>query len=504
MTAPVLFAIDFGTQSCRLAALGSDGRPHILARGGERNVPSAVAFPASAAGVPSWSGAVVGAAARRLIAANPRAGLLGVKRLLGGRHDDPEVRRQAGPLVTLAAAGNGDAWVELGGKSWSPPELAAALFAALRAAAESAAGGQPIEAVVTVPPSFDHAARQALKDAAALAGLPIVRLLGEPTAAALGCGLMRRPRGRLVVCDLGAGRFDVSIVAVEAGVIEVLATAGDRVGGDDFDRRIAARVFSEPRAGDDPAAELRLLDEAQRLKHGAMVDGQASFEIGGESSYRRTVKRHEIEGWTRDLVDRLDEPCREVIVGAQVKLHDLREVVVVGGGSYVPAALRKIEQVFGCPASRPPNPEDMVALGAAQYTALLRGAADAVLAMDASARALGFRAGAGRPATVIARGTPLPAQAERVLTTARDGQRELAIEVFEGDAAGARPVGRYTISGLPDAKAGEALVLVDFRLDGDGLVSLAARALGGAPPIVVRLAAASGLTRAEVRRQAPS
>jgi molecular chaperone DnaK len=504
---PALFAIDFGTQHCRLAALGADGRPHFFAtRSGERVIPSAVAF-GGAAGVPSWSAAQVGAQARRLIAAAPRSGVLGIKRFLGRRYDDPEVRRLA-PLANVVPAPNGDAWIEIAARAFPPPELAAPILAALRKAAEDHAGGAEVEAVLTVPASFDHAARQALKDAAALAGLKVARLLAEPTAAALGCGVQRRPRTRLAVCDFGAGRFDVSVLAVEPGIIEVLATAGERVGGDDFDRRIAARISGEPR-GDDAVVELRHLDEAQRIKHAAMAEGHASFAVSGElpgAGYVRTVKRQDIDAWTRDLVDKLDEPCREALAGARLRPHEIREVLIVGGGSHVPAALRKIEQVFGCAPTRPPNPEDVVALGAAQYTATLAGAADSVLALDASARGLGFRVAGGRVATVIARGTPLPAHAERVLTTARDGQRDLGIDVFEGDAGdvgGPRHVGRYIVGGLPEAPAGEALVLVDFRIDGDGIITVGARPLGAAQPVAVRVVAASGLTRAEVRRHSP-
>jgi molecular chaperone DnaK len=487
--------------------LGPEGRPTLIAaRSGERTVPAAVAFGASGGVVvPSWSGALVGAAARRQIAHAPRTGLLGVKRYLGRRHDDPEVRRLAGPLVAMVPAPNGDVWLEVAGRAWSPPELAAPIFAALRAAAEEHAGGAAVEAVLTVPPSCDHAARQALRDAAALAGLKVVRLLGEPTAAALGHGVQRRPRSKLAVCDLGAGGFDVSILVVEQGVIEVLATAGERVGGDDVDRRIASRLTSEMQGHfPDAVADLRLLEDAQRLKHLAIETGQASFHIpGADDGLARTVKRQEIEGWTRDLVEKIDAPCRDVLAAARVKPSDIREVLVVGGGSRLPAAVRKIEQVFGCPATRAQHPEDVVALGAAQYTALLGGAADGVLAVDATARTLGFRAAGGRMTAVIARGAPLPAQAERVLTTARDGQRDLGIDVFEGeegDPGGPRHVGRYIVGGLPDAKAGEVLVLVDFRLDSDGLVSLSARPFGAAAPVPVRALFASGLARAEVRR----
>jgi molecular chaperone DnaK len=498
------YGIDFGTSKCCVAVVGPDGRAQVLpTRHGERLMPAAVAFGAGAEGRP-----VIGGAARRQAQGAGRAYVSGIKRLFGRRVDDPEARR-AGPGMGggVVSAPNGDAWVDVLGTKTSPPSLAAHLLAELRATAQQqlrATGNA--EAVVAVPPSYDHAARQALKDAAELAGIPIARLLSEAAAAAIGHGVARRPRATLAVCDLGGGRFDASIVQIENGVVEVLATAGEPCGGDDFDRRIAARLGGEVRAGGgadleaDPATYAQLLEDVQKLKHAAVDAGQGTIQLAvpGRDPFARTVKRLEIEAWTRDLVDRLDRPCREALSGARVKPGEVREVLVCGGAARLPAVVRKIEQVFGCPAARAQSPDEVVAAGAALYAGALDGVPESLLALDPTPHVIGIRAG-GRQQTVIARGTPMPARGERVFTTVKDGQKEIAIDVVEGEGGG-RWLGRWFITGLPEARAGEVLMLVDVTVDGDGIVGVAARPFGGGTRPKVRMEPASGLQRADVRR----
>lgn len=490
-----LIGIDLGSYACRVSVLGADGRPDLLELpGGERSMPSAVAFGGAAS---VWSDAVVGAVARRQILLQPRAGAAGVKRFLGRRAEDPEVKRAAGQLAHVSVTATGDVGIEAAGRIWSPPELLAATLSALRAIAEDQLGG-PVGAVVSVPPVFGHSARQAIRDAAFLAGLEVVRLLGDGIAATLGLGIRRRGRNLAAVCDLGAAQFGVSIVASEPGVVQVLAACGDTVGGDDFDRRIAARVSGH----DADPTDVRLLEDAQRVKHLAVDAGQAPYSSGGDGEVR-TVRRAEIESWTRDLVDRLDTPCREALLAAEVRPSDVREVVLVGGAGRLPAVQRKLEQVFGCPVTRPPHADDLVALGVAEYTGLIGGAPGASLAVESASRPLVMRASGGRSATLIGRGVPLPAQAERLLTTARDGQRDVGVDLFEGDAlepGGPRRLGRFIVGNLPDGRAGDAHVWLEVRMDADGLVAVAARPLGAGSPVPVRQVQAAGLSRAELRR----
>jgi len=493
-----LIGIDLGSHLCRIGVLGSDGRPELLElSAGDRGLPSAVAFSGTAT---SWTDAIVGAVARRQILLQPRSGAAGVKRFLGRRASDPEVRRASGQFAHVIASPTGDAAIEAAGRTFSPPELLAPTLSALRTMAEEQLGG-PVAAVVCVPATFGHSARQAVRDAAVLAGLEIVRLLGEGAATALALGQKRRAQSLSAVCDLGAAHFDVSIIATEQGVTQVLSAAGDSVGGDDFDRRIAARLaIGEP----DPT-DLRLLEEAQRVKHLAVDSGQAPYGTGGDLGEVRTVRRAEIESWTRDLVDRLDGPCRDALATADVRPTDLREVILVGGAGRLPAVQRKIEQVFGVPVTRPSRADDLVAFGAAEYTALIGGSSGASLAVDVAARSLSVRSAGGKTSILIRRGAPLPAQAERLLTTAQDGQRDLGIDLFEGDGSEAtspRRLGRFIVGNLPDARAGEAHVWVEVRIDSDGLVALIARPLGAAAPVPVRLVPAVGLSRAELRRLA--
>ncbi len=498
-------AIDLGTTRCCVAVVGPDGKAQLVpTRHGERMMPSVVAYGSGTPPLP----ASLGAAARRQAIAQPRMCVAGVRRLFGRRADEPELRRPGSLLGGgVVAASNGDAWIALGDTTISPPDVAAALLSELRQSAqEHLRAGAPVEAVLTVPPGAGHAARQALRDAAELAGIPVARLLSEAAAAAIGHGASRRPRARLAVCDLGGGRFDASIVAIEGGVVEVLGTAGENVGGDDFDRRIAARLAAEIRGatGHDPESDpgnwTRFLEDAQRVKHAAVDTGQGTLELagtGGRPPFSRTLKRLEIEGWTRDLVEKLDAPCREALAGARVRPGDIREILVVGGAARLPSVVRKIEQVFGCPAARAPAPDEVVALGAAIYAAALDGMPEAMLALDVSAHALAFRAG-GRVVPLVPRFTTLPARAERVLTTVRDGQKEIAIEILEGE--GTRSIGRYLVSGFPDGRAGEVLLMCDFTIDGDGLCGLGARLYGGGARPQVRRENTSGLPRAELRR----
>lgn len=504
------YGIDFGGSKCCAAVPGEKGRAQLVATsGGDRLIPSVVAF-----GRPGLDGKVgdpaLGAAARRLaLGDRPRGVVAGVRRIFGRRIDDPELRRP-GPWLGggLLPSENGDAWIEVNGVPMSPPAIAAHLFAALHAAAiVHLSGPGPHEAVIAVAPGADHAARQAVKDAAELGGVRVARLLSAAAAAVLGHGQAepRRP-GRLAVCDLGSHRFDASVVTVEGGVVWVQATAGDTVGGDDFDRRLAARLAGETRAAHgvdveaDSALYGRFLDEVQKVKHQASDVGQAVMALPTpDGTAPRTVKRVEIEAWTRDLVDRIDAACREVLAAAQVKPGEIREVLLVGGGARFPAVGRKIEQVFGCPITRAANPEEVVALGAAIYGAALDGALDGVLALESSPHLVAVSA-AGQASPVVPRFSTLPARGERLVTTSRDGQTQIAVDLVEGEDGG-RPLARYLLSEIPEAPAGEVQLLVDVTVDGDGLVGLQARPLGGGPRPKIRREVMSGLPRAELRRR---
>jgi molecular chaperone DnaK len=502
--------IDLGTTNTCVATLDAAGRPKIIAsRQGESTMPSVVAFPER--GAP-----IVGTPARRQAVTNPHHTIFGAKRLIGRRHDDPEVQRLAATLpYEVAAAPSGDAWVQVGGRLVSPQEVSSHVLSAMRVVAEEHFGDKEInEAIVTVPAYFDHAQRQATKDAAEIAGITVRRLLNEPTAAALGYGAHRNPTARLAVCDLGGGTFDVSIVNVEQGVFEVLSTHGDNLlGGEDFDRRVLVELAREIRTSHavdietDAQLLTRLREEVERAKHTLSEAAQAQVQIpylgASRQGYTRTLARAELESWTADVVARLESPCREALSNARLEPAQIDHVLLVGGATRMPAVQRKIAEIFGRPPARNVNPDEIVAIGAATQCALLAGQLEGVVLLDVTSRTLGFHAGGGRFLPVIPRNATAPTREHKILPTTEDGQREVTVEIYEGEAvdiSGNRHLGTFVLGGLPDAPAGEVMVLLELTVDVDGLLSVTGREMTSGVRAEVRLATASGLSRADVRR----
>ncbi len=509
--------IDLGTTNSCVATIAANGQPQIIAsRQGHRTLPSVVSFAADGR-------VAVGAPARRQAIVNPRETIFGVKRLIGRRWEDNEVQRFLKTLpYEVVPAPNGDAWVQLGGRFVSPQEVSAHVLAAMRTVAEEhfAQSGDTLgEAIITVPAYFDDAQRQATKDAAEIAGLRVRRLLNEPTAAALGYGAHRQPAARFAVCDLGGGTFDVSILNVEDGVFEVISTHGDiMLGGDDFDRRITERLGAELHAqlGLDPAADPQLLgrlrEEAEKLKHALSEAAQATLQLphltrasGQPASFVRTVSRAELEAWLEDIVARLEAPCRECLSNAGLGTADVDRVILIGGSTRMPAVQRKLEQIFGKRPARDVNPDEAVAIGAATQCAILDGQLEGIVLLDVTSRALGIHAGRGRFAPVVPRNATIPTREHKILATQEDGQRELAIEIYEGESFDVRQnrhLGTFVLTGLPEAPAGEVLVMIDFTVDVDGILRVSARELSEGASLHVRLQATCGLTRTDVRRLA--
>jgi molecular chaperone DnaK len=372
-------------------------------------------------------------------------------------------------------------------------------------------------AVLTVPASFDHGQRQAVKDAAEIAGLSVRRIVPAGAAAALGAGAHLTASARLCVCDLGGGKLDVTILAVEDGVIEVMSSAGDALlGGDDFDARIAARIAAEIRASSgidvdaDPAAFARLRDEVQKARHVLSEAPTAAVLVPGilgadRPAYTRTLERGEVEGWLADLLHRLEGPCHEALAAAGITASQVDQLILAGGATRMPAVQKKLADVLGRTPQKNVQPDEVVALGAARYCALLSGFLPGVMVLGATARTLGFAPEGGRYLPVIPRNATVPVRESRVVATTRDGQSELAVDVYEGetpDLARDRPLGTFFLSGLPSAPAGEVLVLLDFTVDADGLLWLAGREMATGARAEVRLQPATGLARADVRRLA--
>ena len=507
--------IDLGTTNSVAAVLDRDGAPRILTTAeGATTLPSLVWF--------SPDGPIVGERAREGLEHSPDTAIFGAKRLLGRRFDHPEVRRLARSLpYALAEAPNGDTWIQLGaGRVVSPEEIEALILRELRRMAEHFFGEPVTRAVITIPAWYDAAQRQATKDAAQIAGLTVMRLLGEPTAAALGHGAHRGANRRYFVCDLGGGTFDVAAVDVDDGVFEVLATTGDAfLGGDDVDRAMVDQLARDVRAvrgidvtGDATALE-RLRLAAQRAKHELSSHDSATVRIpelmllpsGRAVEYVRPIGQPELELWARPLLERLEPPVSEALRRSGRRREDVDEVLLVGGMTRMPGVRKELARVLGRAPVAIANPEEVVAVGAAIEVARLEGAIEGVLLIDVAARGLAMSLGDGACEQVIARSALVPTRELRLLATRTDDQASLEFDVWEGESADRaqnRHLGRYAVLDLPAAAAGDVLALIEVTLDTDGVVRLGASELVSGERLTLEQVFHAGLQRAEVVRLA--
>ncbi len=448
--------------------------------------------------------------------------IFGAKRLLGRRFDHPEVRRLARLLpYELCEAPNGDTWISLSaGTQVSPEEICGRILVELRRMAEAHFGEPVTRAVITIPAWYDAAQRQATKDAAQIAGLQVMRLLSEPTAAALGHGAHRGIDRKYLVCDLGGGTFDVAAVDVEGGVFEVLATTGDQfLGGDDVDRLMVEHLLRDVKTslgfditGDSLAIE-RLRLGAQRAKHALSTEAVAELEVpqlaelpsGKALSYSRAVKRAELEVWAKRFIERIEAPIEEALTRAVRKKEQIQETLLVGGMMRMPAVVREVARVLGKDPKIVDNPEEVVAIGAALEVARLEGRIDGILLIDVAARGLSMSMGHSECELVIAQNAVVPTREHRVFPTKLDDQSRIEFDVWEGEAPESernRHLGRYAVVDLPQAPAGDVLVLVEVTLDTDGTVRLSASELVSGERMQLEQIWHAGLARADVQRLA--
>ncbi|ACY13065.1 Hsp70 family protein [Haliangium ochraceum] len=512
--------IDLGTTNSVVATIDRDGVPRILtSEEGETTTPSMI----SVIEQQGRQNLAVGAEARRLANHHPQDTIFAVKRLIGRRFDEPDVRRLSVALpYRISCAPNGDAWVTASSTTMSPPEVSALILQEMRGVAERFFGEPVGEAIITVPAYFDNQQRQATKDAAEIAGLKVRRLLNEPTAAALGYGAHLGESRRIAVCDLGGGTFDVSIVNVESGVFEVISTHGDAfLGGDDFDRTIVGQLVGEVWAeygidlGTDASALHMLKAEAQAAKHALTNSEDVNIELrslgslpsGKPLDFRRSISRRELEQWTEPLVNRLEPPCLEALAHCGLEPGDVGAVILVGGMTRMPAVQRRLAKIFGRQPLKVENPEEIVAVGAAIQCAVLEGGVDGVVLLDVTSRPLALSVEGGPARQVIPRNATIPTREHRIITTAHDNQRELSFDVYEvqdGLPVKNRHLGRFVCSDLPPAPAGEIVLLVEFTIDFDGILRVTTTELGSGAHPTLRLVATAGLTRADVKRLAKS
>ncbi|HTM22391.1 MAG TPA: molecular chaperone DnaK [Kofleriaceae bacterium] len=506
-----IIGIDLGTTNSCVAVL-EGGEPSVIHnQEGGRTTPSMV----------SWTPdgrVIVGVASKRQMVTNPRRTVFGVKRLIGRKFAAPEVQAMGKVYpYTVCEAKNGDAWVRIDGKEYSPQEVSAHILSKMRSVAEDYLGEPVEEAIVTVPAYFDEVQRQATKDAGTIAGLEVRAILNEPTAAALAYGVHRGEDQRLAVFDLGGGTFDISILAIESGVFEVLATHGDtRLGGDDFDFEIIKALTAEFQQNHsldltgDAVALQRLKEAAERAKielSSAMsTDLNLPFLAvgpGGPVHLQRDLSRGELETLCKGLLGRLEGPCREALRMAHCTPADIDQVLLVGGMTRMPAVQERVIQIFGKEPSKGVNPDEIVAMGAAVQSGIVGGELQEVILLDVTPHSLGLRVAGDKMSVLIPAQTTIPTREQKVFATTEDNQQFVAIEVYQGEgerASDNRRLGRFVLGDLPGGKAGEVRVRVSFTMDVDGLLAVQATEMTTGKATSVTIEAASGLTPMELQR----
>ncbi len=507
-----IIGIDLGTTNSVVAVMEGDQPVVIPTREGSHTVPSMVAF--------SRRGErLVGALAKRQAATNPEGTFYAIKRLIGRKRSDPEVEQAARHVpYRIVAADNGDAHVETGGKVLSPQEVSAAILAHLRDLAEEYVGEKIEDAVITVPAYFDDAQRQATRDAGRIAGLNVLRILNEPTAASLAYGLGEDEGEKIIaIYDLGGGTFDISILRLAAGVFEVLATAGDTfLGGEDFDQAIIhwmAEIF-RGETGLDPLGDRlalqRLKEAAEKAKIELSREEAAEIQLPflattakGPVHFNRTLDRETFEGLVRHLVDRTREPCREALEMAGITTDQVADVLLVGGQTRTPLVQRTVAEIFGREPNRQVNPDEVVALGAAIQAGILRGDVKEIVLLDVTPLSLGVEVRGDRFIKMIERGSTVPCRRTLVFTTTEDNQTKVEIHVLQGErelASANKSLARFELVGIPPAPRGTPQIEVTFDIDSNGIVSVTAkdRATGLEQQVVVT--PTSGLSPEEIER----
>ena len=504
-----VIGIDLGTtNSC--VALYENGDTTIIANAeGARTTPSMVAF--------SNSGEkLVGQIAKRQAVTNPTNTIFAIKRMIGRKCDSEEVKRfsEIAPFP-ISAAENGDVRVTVEGRNYSPPEISSMVLAKMRETATDFLGEQVTDAVITVPAYFDDSQRQATQDAGRIAGLNVLRILNEPTAAALAFGLEKKQNGRVAVFDLGGGTFDISILEIQDTVFEVLSTNGDTfLGGEDWDLLLSDHLLEEFKASSgidlhgDAMALQRIKEAAERAKHELSsceeTDISLPFIAAGEDGPQHMetkLTRQKLEELSADLVERLREPCEMALQDAGLSASDIDDVVLVGGMTRMPAVQRKVEEIFGNPPHKGVNPDEVVAAGAAIQAGVLSGEVENVLLLDVTPLSLGVETQGGVSTPVIPRNTTVPTSLSQIFSTTEDGQTIVRVHVVQGErdmAADNKTLGRFELIDLPPAPRGVPQIEVTFDIDADGVVKVSAKDLGTGRSQAIEVTASSGLSTEEI------
>ncbi len=506
-----VIGIDLGTtNSC--VAIMEGGDPIVIANSeGSRTTPSVVAFTDS-------NERLIGQIAKRQAITNPTNTIFAIKRLMGRRFDDPEVQK-AIKVLPYKVVRNEDnaAWVEIRGKKYSPAEISAFILQKMKQTAEDYLGEKVTEAVITVPAYFNDSQRQATKDAGRIAGLNVLRIINEPTAASLAYGLDKKKDEKIAVFDLGGGTFDVSILELGEGVFEVKSTNGDTfLGGEDFDQRVIDYLADEFRKDqgidlrNDRMALQRLKEAAEKAKcelsQVTETDINLPFITADQSGPKHLnikLSRAKLEALCNDLLERLEGPCLTALKDAGLRASDINEVVLVGGMTRMPAVQERVKRLFGREGHKGVNPDEVVAIGAAIQAGVLKGEVKDVLLLDVTPLSLGIETLGGVFNKLIEKNTTIPTRKSQVYSTAQDNQPAVTIRVFQGEremASDNKLLGQFDLTGIPPAPRGMPQIEVTFDIDANGIVNVHAKDLGTNKEQSIRITASSGLNEEEIKR----
>ncbi len=505
-----VIGIDLGTtNSCVALMEGSDAKVIENAEGG-RTTPSMVAF--------SDNERLVGQPAKRQAVTNPENTLFAIKRLVGRRYDDPFTEKDKGLVpFSIVSGENGDAWVEAEGETYSPSQVSAFILQKMKETAESYLGEAVEQAVITVPAYFNDSQRQATKDAGKIAGLEVLRIINEPTAAALAYGLEKKEGGTIAVYDLGGGTFDVSVLEIGDGVFEVKSTNGDTfLGGEDFDQCIIdylANEFKKEQGVDlrgDKLALQRLKEAAEKAKTELSSSMQTEVNLpfitadaSGPKHLNIKLTRAKLEALVEQLIDRTIGPCKAALKDAGISAGEIDEVILVGGMTRMPKVQERVQEFFGREPHKGVNPDEVVALGAAIQAGVLQGDVKDVLLLDVTPLSLGIETLGGVFTRLIDRNTTIPTRKSQVFSTAEDNQNAVTIRVFQGEremASDNKLLGQFDLVGIPPSSRGTPQIDVTFDIDANGIVNVSAKDKATGKEQKIRIQASGGLSDEDIEK----